>query len=411
VRRLSALILLTAAAVVGACASAAPPPGGPDDHTPPVLIRITPDSNATNVRAKEINLLFSDVITDRPARGELGQYFLISPMNGASRVSWHRERISLRPARGFRPNTAYMITKLPGLADLRGNPDSTTIRWVFSTGPTIPTLGAVGRVFDWENETPARDAVVEAISRPDSTVYITKTDSSGGFTIGPFGNGRYTFLAFIDANQNLTFDRGEKWDSTLKIISGTRPFVELLLIDRDTLPPRIQTVSSTDSTTLQLTFDRVLSPGQRVTPAQFSVIGSDSVPLRIARLMTAAQLRASRDSAQRVFDDSVRRADSVRAAVTGRVPAAPGGGRVAAPPLRPSIPGPPRQLEIHLVPATPLVGGKTYRVTARDMRGLAGPAATSTRLFTAPRVTRDSTTRRDSTRLRPDTARPRRPPL
>jgi hypothetical protein len=403
VRGLIALALLAAAAVFGGCASAAPPPGGPEDHTPPILIRITPDSNATNVRTKEINLLFSDVITDRPARGELGQYFLISPRDGATRVSWHRERVTIRPRNGFRPNTAYMITKLPGLADIRGNPDSTTIRWVFSTGPRIPTLGAVGRVFDWEAETPASNAVVEAISRPDSTVYVTKTDSSGGFTLGPFGPGRYTVIAYIDANSNFALDRGEKWDSTFQVIAGARPFLELLTMDRDTLPPRVQAVTATDSTTLQISFDRALAPGQALNLAQFSVVGSDSVALRIARLVTAAQLRASRDSTARVQEDSIRRADSVRAAATGRPPS---GGRVTPPPLRPSQPGPARQLELRLAPATPLVGGRTYRVTARVIRGIAGRTATSTRLFTAPRIVRDTTPR-----LAPDTTRPRRPPL
>ena len=410
-RHLTALACLAAAAMCGACASAAPPPGGPEDHTPPILIRIMPDSNSVNVRVKEVNLLFSDVITDRPARGELSQYFLISPRDGAPRVSWHRERISIRPPRGFKPNTAYMITKLPGLADLRGNPDSNTIRWVFSTGPRIPTLGALGRAFDWEAETPAQGAVVEAISRPDSTVYITKTDTSGGFTIGPFGPGRYTMLAFIDANNNMALDRGEKWDSIPQTISGTRPFVELLLIDRDTIPPRVQNVSVTDSTTLTVTFDRVIAPAMRLTPAQFSVVGSDSVPLRIASLFTAEQQRAARDSTNRAREDSTRRADSVRAVITGRPPA---GGRVEAPPLRPSIPGPPRQLEVRLVRTPPLVPGRTYRLTARDIRGLAGPPATSTRLFTVPRVVVDTSAaaRRDTTRARPDTTRPpRRPPL
>ena len=38
------------AAVVYACAQPGAPPGGPPDVKPPALLRITPDSNAVNVR-------------------------------------------------------------------------------------------------------------------------------------------------------------------------------------------------------------------------------------------------------------------------------------------------------------------------------------------------------------------------
>ena len=42
--------LIVAAALVAACASAGPPPGGPEDRLPPRVVRVTPDTNAVNVR-------------------------------------------------------------------------------------------------------------------------------------------------------------------------------------------------------------------------------------------------------------------------------------------------------------------------------------------------------------------------
>ena len=109
-------------ALLAGCASAGAPPGGPEDHQPPVIVTISPDSGATNVNPKVVQFRFDEVVSDRPSgKTELDQLFLISPSDGAPNVSWHRTRIDVRPRKGFRPNTAYNVTLLPGLADLRGN--------------------------------------------------------------------------------------------------------------------------------------------------------------------------------------------------------------------------------------------------------------------------------------------------
>ena len=144
------LIALLAAIAGGlACAGASPPPGGPEDHAPPRLIHVTPDSNAVNVTAANVTFQFDETINDRGSGAqELARRFLISPADGSVRVSWHRSRIDVRPHDGFRPNTAYSVSLLPGLADLRGNTLKSGATIVFSTGPTIPTGAIPGTVFD-----------------------------------------------------------------------------------------------------------------------------------------------------------------------------------------------------------------------------------------------------------------------
>ena len=401
-RRLTTLATL---ALVAGCASAAPPPGGPVDKAPPKIISITPDSGALNVRDRKVVFQFDDVVSDRLARGQLDQYFLISPRDGATRVAWHRHTIEIRPTRGFRPNTAYQITKLPGLADVRGNVDTTRLSFIFSTGPSIPAFSIIGRVFDWEAERPAANAIVEAIARPDSVVYITSTDSVGGYDVGPFPPGTYTVRAYIDVNRNFAIDRQEKWDSTQVRFTTTRPYVELDLIERDTLPPRISAVSQRDSTTLSVTFDHPIDPAMPITPAKFRIVAPDSSLVTIIRTRTQAQIRASEDSAARVVADSVRRADSIRAAAAGRPPSPPGGGRVVAPPPRPKSPPPALEVDLELAPRTKLQPGRTYRITAIDIRGLSGHSATSLRLLPIPRLPADTARARGDT-----TRRPARPP-
>jgi len=162
------LILPLAAAAVAACASAGPPPGGPEDHSPPQIISLRPDSGQLNAKVKEVQFQFDEVVSDRPTgAASLDRMFLISPRNGEPRVSWHRSRISVRPERGFRDSTAYRITMLPGIADLRGNVRKDGATLVFSTGPTFPTLGIVGTVFDWAGQAIAKGAYVEAVAKRD----------------------------------------------------------------------------------------------------------------------------------------------------------------------------------------------------------------------------------------------------
>jgi hypothetical protein len=197
-------------------------------------------------------------MSDNPSGGQLDRYFLVSPIDGVPRINWHRDRIDVRPRHNWRPNTAYTVTMLPGLADVRGTQMKEGAVTVFSTGATIPQFGILGTIFDWAAERPAGGALVEAISRPDSVVYITAADSLGQYVVGPFPAGRYTLLGWLDRNNNRMLDNSEMWDSTTVIVQQRRPVVELLAISRDTFPPRMTAVARDDSATLRVTFDRAI---------------------------------------------------------------------------------------------------------------------------------------------------------
>lgn len=424
---------LAAAAVSGGgagCASYGAPPGGPERHEPPQVVAIMPDSGAKNVRTRSVEFRFDEVISDRPTLGELDQYFLISPRDGNVRVSWHRSAISVRPRKNFRSNTAYAVTLLPGLGDLRGNVMKNGETIVFSTGPEIPRYGIVGRAFDWIGEKPAAHAMVEAISHPDSVVYVAAADSLGAFSIGPFGPGIYTLRAYVDANNNRTLDRGEIWDSVQVSAVTSRPYEELLLIARDTIGPALQTVGVQDSVTLQLTFDRPVDPQQTLSPDLFRVVRSDSAALAVIRVLTKAEAsqeqtirataladsveRARRDSIRRVRPDSADRGDTTRRPSPPPAPPPPPVSAVPLPTRAPAVSGrsadsvgtPGSALKPKLPAPSPTVvlrlgnrleSGRTYRVIAIGIRNVMHRAATTNRTVAipkpAPRAPGDSTRR------------------
>jgi hypothetical protein len=201
--------------------------------------------------------------------------------------------------------------------------------------------------------------------------------------------GSYVVRAIVDANNNRGLDPGELWDSLAVAVRGSTPFIELLTVARDTIAPRLLTVSPTDSVTLAVSFDRALDPKVPVMAASFLVQAADSTRLRILAVRTRAQqeaLRQARDSARDTTRADSARADTARARRPRPAAPAPVPPTGAPPAIeaRPSRPPPARDLVIELDPATSMRPGAAYRVTAVNARGLLGQTRTSDRIITMP---------------------------
>jgi Bacterial Ig-like domain len=422
VRRIAAGVLV----VLSGCASAGAPPGGPEDHAPPQIVALSPDSGETNVKIKSVQFSFDEVVSDRPATsaGGLDGIFLISPRNGAAEVSWRRSKITVRPRNGFRPNTAYRITMLPGLVDLRGNIRRQTTTILFSTGNSFPPYGVRGTVFDWAAQRPVNGAYIEAISMKDtSLVYVTATDSAGIFDVGPLGADSYLVRALIDQNSNRAVDRGEKWDTLTVPVTTFVPNIELDAIERDSLPPNIDNVTLIDSVTLRVTFDKPIDPALPLQPSLITLQRADSSQIEVTRVQWQAafdRIKLAADSVRRA--DSTRakaradsaRADSARARgdTTARRPAPPPAapprapGRQPPPPPKPKNPPPDRGIVITVPVASPFEPNTSYRVTTLGIRNLVGHAQTVSRQFTTPKPAPPP----DSTAKPPAADSARRPP-
>jgi hypothetical protein len=366
----SALRRLIAAVVFGlACASPGMPPGGPPDKVAPKIVSITPDSGSVGVKPKEVLFRFDEVVAEKPVSvTTLGDLFLISPRNGVPSASWHRDAISVKPDRGWRPNTPYTVIMLPGLADIRGNVRNTGATTFFSTGPTIPRTDIKGAVFDWVAGTPAAGALVESFVRPDTLhPYVALVDTGGHFLMEHLPPARYTVRAYLDRNKNLDIDPSEPWDSvSVDLADSAR--IELLLFVHDTAPPRLREVAAVDSLTLRLAFDRPADPGQRLTVANFAIMAPDSVLVPIASANPEAR------------DTSLKAPAPTPA--PRRVPGNPRADTTAARRAVMSRPMPISSVIIKL--QRPLTPKLVYRVRALGIRGLLGNIGNSDRPFTAP---------------------------
>ena len=348
------VLVIVSSIAVAACASPGVPPGGPADTAAPLIIAIAPDSGRSGVSPKELIFRFDEVVSERPAgAASLNALFLISPRDGVPEVDWNRDEVTVRPRRGWRKNTTYTVTMLPGMADIRGNVRNTGAVTIFSTGSAIPQSRINGRVFNWAAGSVASKGLVEAISRSDTTlVYVAAADSLGAFSFPHLAPGPYIVRGFVDDNNNRGLDSREPWDSVAVTLTDVAT-VEVLAFVRDSAGTRITDVSIRDSVTLELTFDNSLLLSALPTPGSVTITAPDSTRVTVVSVSPPA-----RDTAQIAAGE-------------------PG---VTA--LRPSRPPPPRALIVKL--AAPLRPGIEYRVRAIDIRNLIGVTRSSERPVTLP---------------------------
>jgi hypothetical protein len=382
---LSALSVLS----VLSCARMEPPPGGPPDAAPPRLIATRPDSFAVLRPFRGVaEFQFDEVISEggTPNRGEgtggLERLVILSPSTRVPEVSWKRNRITVRPREGWRPNRVYRVELLPGVTDLRNNQSENGAVLTFTTGAPKPTNMLQGLIVDWGTSRPAANALVIATLLPDSLPYRGVADSSGRFSLGPLPSGDYLVTGVLDQNRDQRQDTREAY-ATGRVPRGKSDAGELWAFVHDTIPPRIQTVAVDDSVSATVTFSQKLDPRQRLTPRDVRLrLLPDSVPVAVASILPAPVDDSLHRRAPR--PDSTTVADSIAADTTParRKPAPTRPGRPAAqaqarltarPPLyerlvlrvpRPWAPGSRLVLEIHGVRNITGVAGDAVGVVA-----------------------------------------------
>lgn len=413
---------VAAVAALCACASPGLPPGGPPDSAVPQIVRISPDTNATNVKARTVLIHFNEVIAERPSGqggggaggvADLSAVVSLSPSDGRDRVTWRRTAIEIEPRRGFRPNTAYRVTIQPGVADLRGNVLRERVEFVFSTGNDLPTGEVAGAVFDYAAAKPAQGAQVELFTPDDTTFrWRARSDSTGRFTVRDLMPGTYVVRGYLDGNNDRQLGSREAFDtSRVTLTEGAE--VDLYAFVHDTLSPRLELVTAVDSTALALRFDRVVVGDWTPSAGAITLVGEDSLVRTLAAAVPTAKYDSLRAAAARAARDSAAATDS--AAVADSV-AAPAVAPAAAPSdsaVQDTIPRlPPPKFE-RIVPwqqwtvplEAPLAPG-LYRLTVRGAPGLNGIARDTEREFRirAPEPPKEPVTPPDS--VPPDSARP-----
>lgn len=373
------------------------PPGGPLDKRPPVLLFVLPDTGTVNARMREVLFRFDKVLSERPRGAQsLAQIVVVSPSDGPAIVDWRRQQLAIRPRRGWRANTAYTVTILPGLTDLNGNSTTKPLHTEFSTGSVIPGGVVRGVVFDWVAQRAVSGARIEAMIGADTILrYLAAADSAGRFVLPNLPPATVLVRAFFDQNNNLALDRREPWDSA-RVVLADSARLDFYVFVHDSIGPH-PTVTPTDSVTLRVKFDRPLLPGARLDSSNFVLRRTiDSSEARVRRAwpaseydsLAAVRKKSTADSAAKADTSAAARsartkADSARAAVLrdsisnaqiASIRAARDTSRVVPLP-KPARPAPISEYVLEL--AAPLVSNAGMRLEVRGAVGLSGAVRAS----------------------------------
>ncbi len=404
-----------AAAAITACAKIELPPGAPPDLTPPQLVSVFPDSLAVLPGFNgEVVFRFNEVISEgsSPSQGtgtgDLERLVLLSPTTRPAEVRWRRDRITVRPREGWKPNRVYRVELLPGASDLRNNRSTGGSRIVtFTTGSPRPSLTLIGAAWDWLTGRASPAALIEAVHTSDSLVYRALADSSGGFQLGPLPDGPYLVYAAMDQNRNGVRDPREAFD-TVRVAAGRANVGTLWMFPHDTIGPRIQSITMLDSASATITFSQAIDPTRVIGRTGVSVrLLPDSTPVAVLSILSPAAddsafgrrpadslARPARDTAMgRSVRDSAegrRGRDTTAKAVPKQVPA------VARPDTIPRRPAVSERLVLRV--AGKWKPGGRYTVLIRGVRNLNGVAADAVGVLAvaapAPATGADSTGRR-----------------
>lgn len=383
-KRVIAVMFIAAAA----CARVMPPPGGDPDKEAPRVVETTPGQNGSvpDFGNSPVRIVFDEVISERSPR----EMVMVSPETGEINVDRDDNELHITIAGGWQPNRVYRITVLPGIVDRFGNARTTAYELVFSTGGTIVYNAIGGLVTDRITGRPVSNARVELISRADSTVYTTVTDSVGFYGMRSVPLGAYQTRVYVDQNRNRKLDPFEATaQQDINITSPTdTSAIELALLARDTTAARLTRAEIRDSLQVRLFFDDYADPAGGLPPMRITAWQlPDSTMIVGGAIMTPREFTAFRQrSAQR---------DSVRTDTT--TAQQPDTARVL--PIN----------ELVWMPPQPLKPGTRYRVSITGFRNLANiPDGGGSVVATAPAAPRMAPAPRDSTAPR-DTTRNARP--
>ncbi len=251
------------------CAKEGMPPGGPEDKTPPRIVFAFPSSDSIKVAPDvEVEVTFSE----RVERKKTEESIFVSPLPEIPwELSWHRNRLSLKPPEPLRMKTTYVITVGTDARDLRGNRMKESYSFAFSTGDFIDSCKISGEAQIQENKE-AGISIWAYLLKDETEIqvfkekpaYITQTDYEGKYNLQNLHLGKYRLFAVKDKNKDLVWDIDEEpigvttQDVILDSVTFAQEHINFILAQRDTIAPALVNCQALDKNTIRLDFSEKL---------------------------------------------------------------------------------------------------------------------------------------------------------
>jgi hypothetical protein len=290
----SLAIIAAIIALLCTCAHQISPGGGPEDKTGPTVLVSEPAYGAIMVNPRgRINITFSEWISRTAAPRSVS---VLPPIEGGVKVRVAGRRLEITPVTALAESTTYHVVITSQLADLRGNPLSSSFTLVFSTGPTLDSGRIAGCIVDPAGQ--ANMAVVglyrERDSLADSALfaapdYLTQADSAAFFSFENIRGGPYRLVAFIDQNNNRRLNPGVEaaYAPLMQTVDLKNSPDTILLypMESDTTGPDIASVTPVSASALMATLTKAADTTAGISGLSWRIERSDKkgTPLAVAQ--------------------------------------------------------------------------------------------------------------------------------
>ena len=188
-----------------------PPSGGPKDTLPPVLLKVTPESGATNFPTTDgkVTLLYNEYTVVKTATD-----ILLSPptkRKPIAKVKGKNIVVTLQDT--LKEDRTYTLDFGQALADNNEGNLAPRLVYTFSTGETIDSLYLTGSVLDSKTLTPVKNVLVAAyLDLSDSACFnilpdaVVKTDDWGFFAMRNLRDTLYQIYVYSDSDGDFKYN-------------------------------------------------------------------------------------------------------------------------------------------------------------------------------------------------------------
>lgn len=214
--------LLFASGFLSRCASMMTPTGGPRDSLPPVIVAMTPDNFTTNRPTTNLGKIYIEFDEFVQLKDQQKEFFTSPQMKKKPTLLLRGRGVVVQIRDTLLPNTTYALNFGSTICDNNeGNPLH-SMRYVFSTGPTIDSMYMSGYTADsYKADSASKSFIwfypvdsVEQVAEYDSTVFkykpavIARAENNGIFIAQNLKPISYRVYAVQDKNDNQMYEPG-----------------------------------------------------------------------------------------------------------------------------------------------------------------------------------------------------------
>jgi hypothetical protein len=197
------------------CAKVVAPVGGPKDTEPPEILNVFPEAGTVNFFADKISFRFNEFFTlKNPSRN----IFLNPLTNEEIRYVIRGKQLIIRLPDSLKNNQTYTLILDNVVADFHEGNVLSTLKYVFSTGSHIDSLGIRGKVLDAQTDEPVEDvhiylfpANADSLLLKRQFAWMSVSAGGGQFEFTNLPEDEYSLYALSDKDYDHTYSsRDEK---------------------------------------------------------------------------------------------------------------------------------------------------------------------------------------------------------